>query len=160
MTSQSNLRARIAAGDELVELRGDIGWSKDQLSAALGGGQYDFISRFFAPGAGIDEDPVTGSAHCALIPYWAERLGKTRLKARQISPRGGELSCELRAAGWLRGGPRIARCMWAGAISIAGKSAPHWLPVAWPARGVCRVRGRLPGGPARAGLCRESDDHH
>ncbi|HKO56451.1 MAG TPA: PhzF family phenazine biosynthesis protein [Thermoanaerobaculia bacterium] len=50
---------------------------------------YDFVSRFFAPGSGIDEDPVTGSAHCALAPFWAERLGKTELLAYQASPRGG-----------------------------------------------------------------------
>jgi predicted PhzF superfamily epimerase YddE/YHI9 len=55
----------------------------------------DFVSRFFAPGAGVPEDPVTGSAHCTLTPYWAERLGKTKLHARQLSPRGGELWCEL-----------------------------------------------------------------
>lgn len=54
----------------------------------------DFVSRFFAPRAGIDEDPVTGSAHSTLIPYWAERLGKTKLHAFQISPRVGELRCE------------------------------------------------------------------
>ena len=59
------------------------------------GDMVDFVSRFFAPGVGIDEDPVTGSAHCSLIPYWAERLGKTRLLARQVSARGGELQCEL-----------------------------------------------------------------
>lgn len=53
----------------------------------------DFVSRFFAPRAGIAEDAVTGSAHCTLIPYWAERLGKAELKARQISRRGGELVC-------------------------------------------------------------------
>ncbi len=57
----------------------------------------DFVSRFFAPTVGIDEDPVTGSAHCSLIPYWAARLGKTKLHARQVSRRGGELDCELRA---------------------------------------------------------------
>ena len=56
----------------------------------------DFVSRFFAPGAGVDEDPVTGSAHCTLIPYWAAKLGKTKLHARQLSARGGELFCELR----------------------------------------------------------------
>jgi PhzF family phenazine biosynthesis protein len=56
----------------------------------------DFVSRFFAPAQGVPEDPVTGSAHCTLIPYWAERLGKTKLFARQISPRGGELWCEHR----------------------------------------------------------------
>jgi predicted PhzF superfamily epimerase YddE/YHI9 len=55
----------------------------------------DFVSRFFAPAQGIGEDPVTGSAHCTLIPYWAEELGKTTLHARQISPRGGELFCKL-----------------------------------------------------------------
>ena len=56
----------------------------------------DFVSRFFAPGHGIPEDPVTGSAHCELIPYWAKRLGKTKFSARQISARGGALECELR----------------------------------------------------------------
>ncbi|MDQ8181769.1 PhzF family phenazine biosynthesis protein [Pelagicoccus sp. SDUM812005] len=59
------------------------------------GEQHDFISRFFAPADGINEDPVTGSAHCILTPYWAKRLGKTTLRARQISPRGGELRCQL-----------------------------------------------------------------
>jgi PhzF family phenazine biosynthesis protein len=58
------------------------------------GDDVDFVSRFFAPGAGVDEDPVTGSAHCMLTPYWAERLGKTMLRARQVSLRGGELFCE------------------------------------------------------------------
>lgn len=53
----------------------------------------DFISRFFAPRLGIDEDPVTGSAHCALIPYWSKRLGKKDLHALQVSERGGELFC-------------------------------------------------------------------
>jgi PhzF family phenazine biosynthesis protein len=56
----------------------------------------DFVSRFFAPAHGVDEDPVTGSAHCTLIPYWAERLGKTKLHALQVSARGGELWCELK----------------------------------------------------------------
>src|SRR5438132_1620224 len=56
----------------------------------------DFVSRFFAPAAGVPEDPVTGSAHCTLIPYWSARLGKTKLFARQVSPRGGELWCEHR----------------------------------------------------------------
>lgn len=68
----------------------------------------DFVSRFFAPAKGVPEDPVTGSAHCSLIPYWAERLGKTHLYARQISKRGGELYCELH-------GDRV---------TIAGRAAP------------------------------------
>ncbi len=55
----------------------------------------DFVSRFFAPGAGIDEDPVTGSAHCTLTPYWAQRLDKSDLVARQVSARGGDLHCRL-----------------------------------------------------------------
>lgn len=57
----------------------------------------DFVSRFFAPAKGVPEDPVTGSAHCTLIPYWSKELGKTELHARQVGPRGGELFC--RAAG-------------------------------------------------------------
>lgn len=68
------------------------------------GEQRDFVSRFFAPMQGIDEDPVTGSAHCILVPYWAERLDRNRLTARQLSARGGELSCELRGQRvWLAG---------------------------------------------------------
>jgi predicted PhzF superfamily epimerase YddE/YHI9 len=55
----------------------------------------DFVSRFFAPRAGIPEDPATGSSHCTLVPYWAERLGKKELFARQISQRCGEMFCRL-----------------------------------------------------------------
>ncbi len=54
----------------------------------------DFVSRFFGPGAGVDEDPVTGSAHSQLIPFWSEKLGKTKMFAKQLSKRGGELVCE------------------------------------------------------------------
>ena len=54
----------------------------------------DFVSRFFAPKFGIPEDPVTGSAHCTLAPYWAERLGKKKLTAKQVSRRGGVITCE------------------------------------------------------------------
>ena len=56
---------------------------------------YDFVSRFFGPKCGIDEDPVTGSAHTQLTPYWAKKLNKNKLSARQVSKRGGELFCEL-----------------------------------------------------------------
>jgi PhzF family phenazine biosynthesis protein len=56
----------------------------------------DFVSRYFAPSYGIPEDPVTGSTHCSLAPYWAQRLGKTSLHARQVSERGGELWCEVK----------------------------------------------------------------
>lgn len=58
------------------------------------GDEVDFVSRFFAPQSGIDEDPVTGSAHTTLTPYWAQQLNKTQLTAKQISARGGELQCE------------------------------------------------------------------
>jgi PhzF family phenazine biosynthesis protein len=83
--------------------------------ATAPGDDCDFVSRFFAPAQGIPEDPVTGSSHCTLTPYWAQQLGKTDLHARQISARGGELFCKLagdrveiagRAALFLRG--RIA----------------------------------------------------
>lgn len=64
--------------------------------ATARGEDCDFVSRFFAPQIGIDEDPVTGSAHSRLVPYWARRLGKTTFFARQVSARGGELWCELK----------------------------------------------------------------
>ena len=60
------------------------------------GDKVDFVSRFFVPKAGIPEDPVTGSAHCTLVPFWSERLGKSQLLAHQVSVRGGELRCENR----------------------------------------------------------------
>lgn len=68
------------------------------------GAECDFVSRFFAPRLGVPEDPVTGSAHCVLVPYWAARLGKNKLHARQLSPRGGELFCEAHGARvWMAG---------------------------------------------------------
>ncbi len=73
---------------ESLDLRGAI--------VTAPGDEVDFVSRYFAPGAGIDEDPVTGSAHCTLTPYWSARLKKSRLHARQVSTRGGELWCEDR----------------------------------------------------------------
>lgn len=60
-----------------------------------GEGGADFVSRFFAPRLGVPEDPVTGSAHCQLVPYWAASLGRPGLAARQLSPRGGSLACRL-----------------------------------------------------------------
>lgn len=61
------------------------------------GTEVDFVSRVFGPKFGISEDPVTGSAHCELAPYWAKKLGKNRLSARQVSKRGGNLLCEVKA---------------------------------------------------------------
>lgn len=66
------------------------------IATAPGEGDADFVSRYFAPRAGVPEDPVTGSAHCTLVPYWAARLGKEKLFARQVSKRGGELWCQDR----------------------------------------------------------------
>jgi PhzF family phenazine biosynthesis protein len=72
----------------------DLNWRGVIVTAR--GDEVDFVSRFFAPKFGIDEDPVTGSAHCALTPFWAEKLDKKELHARQISRRGGELFCKDR----------------------------------------------------------------
>jgi PhzF family phenazine biosynthesis protein len=66
------------------------------IVTAPGDEDSDFVSRFFAPAQGVPEDPVTGSAHCTLIPYWAERLGRTKLEARQLSRRGGRIRCTHR----------------------------------------------------------------
>jgi PhzF family phenazine biosynthesis protein len=71
------------------------------------GHQVDFISRFFAPKVGIDEDPVTGSAHSSLVPYWAEQLKKKEMTAKQISRRGGELFCKFLGERVLIGGKAI-----------------------------------------------------
>lgn len=71
------------------------------------GDDCDFVSRFFAPKVGVDEDPVTGSAHTKLVPFWARRLGKNLLHARQLSQRGGELSCELRGERVLMSGTAV-----------------------------------------------------
>ncbi len=68
------------------------------IVTAPGDGGYDFVSRYFAPAKGIDEDPVTGGAHCMLALYWAKRLNKRELRAWQASPRGGEVLCRLAGA--------------------------------------------------------------
>ena len=86
------------------------------IIATAPGDSCDFVSRFFAPRAGVPEDPVTGSAHCTLAPYWSARLGQSKLRALQVSERGGELLCEDRGdrvvlsgqvAGYLRGEIRV-----------------------------------------------------
>jgi PhzF family phenazine biosynthesis protein len=76
----------------------------------------DFVSRYFDPPHGIPEDPVTGSTHCALVPYWAARLGKTRLAARQISRRGGSLDCTLQGDRVLIAGTAV--CTLEGVIEV------------------------------------------
>ena len=79
----------------------------DPVLVTAPGTDVDFVSRFFAPSCGVDEDPVTGSAHCTSAPYWAGKLGKERLRARQISRRGGEVECEVRGERVLIGGRAV-----------------------------------------------------
>jgi predicted PhzF superfamily epimerase YddE/YHI9 len=97
---------------DIRELDPDFGLLRELdrpgLIATAPGLECDFVSRFFAPALGVPEDPVTGSAHCTLTPYWSDRLGKNRHHARQISSRGGDLLCEQL-------GDRV---------SIAGRCAP------------------------------------
>lgn len=80
-----------ALAPDMATLARAEGWS---FCVTAPGRDVDFVSRMFGPAIGIPEDPVTGSTHCSLTPYWAERLGRSHLKARQLSPRGGELLCE------------------------------------------------------------------
>lgn len=91
---------RYASADDVAALTPDMARlmriDKFAVIVTAPGNDCDFVSRFFAPAKGIPEDPVTGSAHSTLIPYWAEQLGRTELYARQISKRGGELFCKLR----------------------------------------------------------------
>jgi PhzF family phenazine biosynthesis protein len=83
----------LTLGADLQDVLMQIQCGSLLATAAGGGAPYDMVSRFFAPYYGVPEDPVTGSAHCALTPFWAKRLGKMVLKARQASKRGGDLLC-------------------------------------------------------------------
>ncbi len=87
------------------------------IATAPGTDGIDFVSRFFAPAYGIPEDPVTGSAHCLLAPFWAERLGKDRLVARQVSRRGGDLRVELASEGRVRIGGQAVTVLRAELVS-------------------------------------------
>jgi PhzF family phenazine biosynthesis protein len=80
----------------LLRAESETGTNGVIVTAPGGDSGYDFVSRFFAPGLGINEDPVTGAAHTVLGPYWAARLGKTDLKAYQASARGGEMELAVR----------------------------------------------------------------
>jgi PhzF family phenazine biosynthesis protein len=75
------------------DMRAIAGLDAHGVIVTAPGAGHDFVSRFFAPALGVPEDPVTGSAHCALVPYWSRRLGKKELTAHQVSHRGGELWC-------------------------------------------------------------------
>src|SRR5512133_1276069 len=91
--------AVLERADDVRALRPDVAAvgrldAQGLIVTAPGDGEADFVSRYFAPKVGIAEDPVTGSAHCTLAPYWAARLGRRRLLAHQVSARGGRLECE------------------------------------------------------------------
>ena len=98
--SQGNMVFMLLDGEEQIRALSPVmselmKQSYAELIVTATGDSSDFASRMFAPRIGIPEDPVTGAIHCSLIPYWAGELGKTELFARQVSPRGGELYCEL-----------------------------------------------------------------
>ncbi len=98
--SKTALLAIFTAEDDIARISPDFAkiakLECTGISVSAKGQSCDFVSRFFAPRMGIPEDPVTGSIHCALVPYWSAKLGKSALHARQLSSRGGELYCELR----------------------------------------------------------------
>jgi PhzF family phenazine biosynthesis protein len=99
-----------ASESDVRDLKPDfaaLGTLDEKVIVTAPGTDCDFVSRFFAPTAGVPEDPVTGSAHCTLIPYWSQRLGKTDLFARQISKRGGELFCRLAGDRVMIGGKAV-----------------------------------------------------
>lgn len=95
-----NFLVRLAVAEDVRRLSPDLAAIRrlpcaGVITTAPGDAVYDCVSRYFAPAKGIPEDPVTGGAHCALTPFWCERLGKTELRAFQASPRGGEMTCRL-----------------------------------------------------------------
>lgn len=85
----------------IITAPGKISGRSKQKDAS---GSVDFVSRFFAPSAGVDEDPVTGSAHSQLIPFWSEKLKKNKMKAKQLSKRGGDIYCEQKGDRVIMGG--------------------------------------------------------
>jgi PhzF family phenazine biosynthesis protein len=113
LAASRDYMAVFEAEAEVRALRPDMsrlsGLDRPGVIATAPGSDSDFVSRFFAPALGVPEDPVTGSAHCTLVPYWSKRLGRSRLFARQVSARGGELWCEDR-------GERVG---------IAGRAVPY-----------------------------------
>jgi len=104
--------AIFARQEDIVGIKPDMPWLSQLDGSGVivtaPGDKVDFVSRFFAPKLGIPEDPVTGSSHCSLIPYWAGRLSKKKLMALQLSARGGELFCEYVGERVKIGGKAIA----------------------------------------------------
>ena len=104
VVASNALLAVLRDEDAVRAVKPDLRWvealSWHGLVVTAPGRDCDFVSRYFVPQSGVNEDPVTGATHCELVPYWADRLGKERLRARQVSRRGGELFLERR-------GPRV-----------------------------------------------------
>lgn len=121
LRGKTDLVAVVKSETALRNLQPDItGISKlggRGLIVTAKGDNVDFVSRFFAPQVGVNEDPVTGSAHTSLTPLWAEKLGKTTMTAQQLSPRGGQLWCELRGDRCIIGG--YARLYLVGEINLS-----------------------------------------
>jgi predicted PhzF superfamily epimerase YddE/YHI9 len=99
--NEADWLVEVATVEEVVDLDPDLGRIAEicergvMVTAAAAVGSHDFVSRFFAPAVGVAEDPVTGSAHCCLAPYWAERLGVESLVGYQASNRGGTVRARL-----------------------------------------------------------------
>lgn len=97
--SKPNLLVILGSEDEVRQLQPDLSLVErldcNGVIVSAAGHKVDFVSRFFGPRVGLPEDPVTGSAHCTLVPYWGRRLRKLTLRAHQLSARGGELFCEM-----------------------------------------------------------------
>ncbi|MCL2633595.1 MAG: PhzF family phenazine biosynthesis protein [Oscillospiraceae bacterium] len=95
--------------EKLKRIKEEAGMLNDNFGVIITapGNLCDFVSRFFAPNAGVDEDPVTGRAHCTLIPYWAEKLGKSKMWARQVSARAGDIDCMLHGERVIIGGKAV-----------------------------------------------------
>jgi PhzF family phenazine biosynthesis protein len=112
LRSPFDLLVELGSAQEIRGLRPDLTRlatlpARGLIVTARGDGEYDFVSRFFAPAVGIPEDPVTGSAHCALAPFWAERLGKRAMTALQVSHRGGVVRVRLEGGRVRLGGQAV-----------------------------------------------------
>jgi predicted PhzF superfamily epimerase YddE/YHI9 len=107
--NQDDLLVELATAARVVALRPDLSRLGALpvrgviVTAPSNDRRWDFVSRFFAPRVGVDEDPVTGSAHCALAPFWAAKLGRDQLRGRQVSARGGTVVTQVR-------GERVTLC--------------------------------------------------
>lgn len=107
---QRDLLVELPSEADLIKAKPDFTAIKktgEKIIITAPGTDVDFVSRFFAPAAGVDEDPVTGSAHSQLIPFWSDKLGKKKMKARQLSQRVGDLVCEQLGERVIMGGKAV-----------------------------------------------------